>query len=110
MSGTPRVLTITFKIHVKKTKANVRGPRIQSAAEQIVNSVLTLLPRVFPWADRVEVDRSWSYDWWTPDTEFIDLPTSPENTSGASDADAADPAEDDFPEPAVGATDLTENL
>lgn len=99
MSGTPRVLTVTFKIHVNRNlKANIRFPRIESAAESLVTGVLTLLPRVFPWAERVEVERGWSYDWWAPKTEVITLPTTPENTAPA-DA-AADAAEDEFPETA----------
>lgn len=71
MSGTPRVLTIGFKIHVnRELRANIRFARIEQAAEALINGVLTLVPRVFPWAERIEVTRGWSYDWWDPETEM----------------------------------------
>jgi hypothetical protein len=98
MAGTPRVLTITFKIHVNRDlKANIRFARIESAAESLVNGMLTLLPRVFPWADRVAVDRNWSYDWWSPNTETIQLPPTEDNTPDELTdpaADATAPPED----------------
>ena len=81
MPGTPRVLTISFKIHISpRMRTNVRFSRIQSAADQVVAAVTALLPRAFPWADRVEVTRSWAYEWWTPEVEVIPLPTTADNT------------------------------
>ncbi len=98
MPGTPRVLTISFKIHVNpRLRTNVRGPRIQSAADQVVAAVTALLPRAFPWAERVEVTRNWSYEWWAPEMEDIPLPATADNTPGEQDdtGDAAiEPPED----------------
>lgn len=98
MSGTPRVLTISFKIHVNPhIRTNVRFSRIQSAADQVAAAVTALLPRAFPWADRVEVTRSWAYEWWTPGVEVIPLPATADNTpDDEDDSDAApiEPPED----------------
>ncbi len=92
MPGTPRVLTISFKIHVNpRLRTNVRFPRIQSAADQVVAAVTALLPRAFPWAERVEVTRSWSYEWWAPEVEDIQLPQTADNTPDEQD-DADDAA------------------
>lgn len=90
MPGTPRVLTISFKIHVNpQLRTNVRFPRIQSAADQVVAAVTALLPRAFPWAERVEVTRSWAYEWWAPEMEDIPLTATADNTPGEQ-GDAAD--------------------
>jgi hypothetical protein len=81
MPGTPRVLTVSFKIHINpQLRTNVRFPRIESAADQVVAAVAALLPRAFPWADRVEVTRNWSYEWWSPEREMIALPATADNT------------------------------
>ncbi|MGH3193251.1 MAG: hypothetical protein ACRDOL_39575 [Streptosporangiaceae bacterium] len=86
MPGTPRVLTISFKIHVNpRLRANVRFPRIESAADQVVAAVTALVPRAFPWAERVEVTRSWSYEWWTPEVETIQLLATADNTPDEQD-------------------------
>ena len=86
MSGSPRVLTISFKIHINpRLRANVRFPRIESAADQVVAAVTALLPRAFPWAERVEVTRSWSYEWWVPEVEVIQLSATADNTPDEQD-------------------------
>lgn len=97
MPGTPRVLTISFKIHINpRMRTNVRFSRIQSAADQVVAAVTALLPRAFPWADRVEVTRSWAYEWWTPEVEVIPLPSTADNTP--DEQDNSDEAEIEPPE------------
>ncbi len=97
MSGSPRVLTISFKIHINpRLRANVRFPRIESAADQVVAAVTALLPRAFPWAERVEVTRSWSYEWWVPEVEVIQLPATADNTP--DEQDESDVAAIELPE------------
>lgn len=98
MPGSPRVLTISFKIHVNPLlRTNVRFPRIQSAADQVVAAVTALLPRAFPWAERVEVTRSWAYEWWVPEVENIQLLATADNTP-----DELDDADDAAIEPPEG--------
>ena len=98
MPGTPRVLTIGFKIHVNpELRANIRFVRIEQAAEALINGVLTLVPRVFPWAERIEVTRGWSYDWWDPETEMIPLPRTTENTPGTAATTSMIEPPDDLP-------------
>ena len=50
-----------------------------------------LLPRAFPGADRVEVIRNWSYEWWSPEREMIALPATADNTPDEDDVAAIDP-------------------
>ncbi len=54
-----------------------------------VAAVTALLPRAFPWAERVEVTRSWSYEWWTPEVEVIQLLETTDNTPDEQDDSAA---------------------
>ena len=94
MPGSPRVLTISFKIHVNPLlRANIRFPRIQSAADQVVAAVTALVPRAFPWAERVEVTRSWAYEWWAPEVEDIQLPATADNTPDEQDDAGIEPPE-----------------
>jgi Leu/Phe-tRNA-protein transferase len=71
----PRVLRLTIELHVPRgLTRNIRVARVQSAADQFVTAVRALTSTVFPWADRLVVRREWSYQWWSPDTEVIQLP------------------------------------
>jgi hypothetical protein len=70
--------------------------RVQSAADRVVAAVTALLPRAFPWAERVEVARTWSYEWWTAEVEAIQLPATVDNTPDEQDdcdASAIEPPE-----------------
>jgi hypothetical protein len=78
--ASPRVLTITFELHVPEgLRANIRGKRLDRAIERITGAVQTLVPQVFPWADRIAVRYDWSYRWWH-ETDEITLPATGENT------------------------------
>jgi hypothetical protein len=78
--ASPRVLTLKFEIHVPEgLKANIRGPRLERAVERITGAVQTLVPQVFPWADRITVTYDWSYRWWH-ESEVIPMPGTDSNT------------------------------
>lgn len=90
--ASPRVLTLTFELHVPEgLKVNVRGKRLDRAVASITGAMRTLVPQVFPWADRITVTYDWSYRWWH-DWEEIPLPATDENTvkeSTTADEEAA---------------------
>lgn len=77
---TPRVLTLTFKLQVPAgLRANIHFPRIESAIAAFTGAVQGLAGTVFPWADRLHVAQSWSYEWFS-DSIDIELPKSGKNT------------------------------
>jgi hypothetical protein len=78
--ASPRVLTITFKLHVPEgLRRDIRGKRLDTAVSRIVGAVQGLVPAVFPWANRITVETSWDYRWWD-ETETITLPATDHNT------------------------------
>jgi hypothetical protein len=78
--ASPRVLAIKFELHVPEgLRANIRGKRLDKAIERITGAIQTLVPQVFPWANRITVSYEWSYRWWY-ETEEIALPVTKENT------------------------------
>ena len=79
----PRVLRLTFEIHIPKgLRRNVQFRRVEQAADRITGAVQGAVASVFPWADRIKVRKEWSYAWadWS---EEIVLPSSEENTISA---------------------------
>lgn len=80
----PRVLRLTFEIHIPKgLRRNVQFRRVEQAADRITGAVQGAVASAFPWADRIKVRKEWSYAWadWS---EEIVLPSSEENTITAS--------------------------
>ncbi len=78
--ASPRVLTISFHLRVPEgLRANIRGKRLDNAVARIVGAVQGIVPAVFPWADRITVQSSWSYQWWEAQ-EDITLPVTGDNT------------------------------
>lgn len=76
----PRVLRLTYEIHIPKgLRKNVQFKRVQQAVDRITGTVQGAVGSSFPWADRIKVRSEWSYVWadWS---EEIDLPPSDENT------------------------------
>jgi hypothetical protein len=76
----PRVLRLTFEIHIPKgLRRNVQFRRVEQAADRITGAVQGAVASAFPWADRIKVRKEWSYAWadWS---EEIVLPSSEENT------------------------------
>lgn len=47
--------------------------RVEAAVAAFTGAVQGLAGTVFPWADRIRVHQSWSYEWWSA-TEDIELP------------------------------------
>ncbi|GAA0645492.1 hypothetical protein GCM10010174_80560 [Kutzneria viridogrisea] len=87
---TPRVLTLTFKLQVPSgLRANIHFPRIESAIAAFTGAVQGLAGTVFPWADRLQVQQSWSYEWFATTTD-IDLPQTAKNTVAPKAEPAAD--------------------
>jgi hypothetical protein len=75
----PRVLRLTYEIHVPKgLRRNVQFKRVEQAADRITAVVQGAVSAAFPWANRIKVRKEWSYAWadWTED---INLPPSNEN-------------------------------
>jgi hypothetical protein len=71
----PRVLTISFDLHVPEgLRRDIRSKRLDQAVERITGVVQGIAPAVFPWADRMTVRTSWSYA-WRDQTEQFQLPT-----------------------------------
>lgn len=78
--ASPRVLTMTFELHVPEgLRANIRGKRLDAAIARLTGAVQALVPTVFPWADRIVVRHDWSYR-WSDEREEIKLPATTENT------------------------------
>jgi hypothetical protein len=78
--ASPRVLTISFELHVPEgLRRDIRGKRLDNAVARITGAVQSLVPAVFPWADRITFRYDWSYRWWN-DTEEITLPATDDNT------------------------------
>lgn len=65
MAGnTPRVLRITFELHVRPDLGrNIAFSKVERAFDAIRRRVMDVVPAVFPWADEVRVRREWLYDW-----------------------------------------------
>ncbi|GAA2911407.1 hypothetical protein Acy02nite_89830 [Actinoplanes cyaneus] len=63
----------------KGLRANIRGKRLDTAVARIIGAVQGIVPAVFPWADKIDVESNWSYVWWEQ-PETITLPTTDENT------------------------------
>lgn len=75
----PRVLRLTFEIHIPKgLRRNIQFRRVEQAADRITGAVQGAVASAFPWADRIKVRKEWSYAWadWS---EEIVLPSSEEN-------------------------------
>jgi hypothetical protein len=86
---TSRVLKVSFEFRIPPgLRANVHLPRVESAIAAFTAAVQGLAGTVFPWADRVRVQHSWSYEWWSTTNE-IDLPATEKNTVGPGDGDQA---------------------
>lgn len=86
MAGnTPRVLRITFQLHVRRDLGrNIAYSKVERAFEQIKQRVLDVVPAAFPWAEKVTVRREWLYDW----CDEWDKPIAMEpNEFNSSDAD-----------------------
>jgi hypothetical protein len=84
----PRVLRLTFEIHVPKgLRRNVQFKRVEQAADRITGAVQGAVASAFPWADRINVRKEWSYAWadWS---EEIVLQPSEENTVPVSEETA----------------------
>lgn len=80
MAVTPRVLRIEFELRVPPgLRANIHTPRVETAVSALTASVRHLAESVFPWADRIRVRHSWSYEWWA-DEETVVLPATEKNT------------------------------
>jgi hypothetical protein len=90
MSGTPRVLSISFRIHMNPMASNTRFSRLESAVRQVEAAVTTLIPRLLPMAERVEVDSSWTYEWWKPKTVAIPMPVSADNPPREQEENSAE--------------------
>jgi hypothetical protein len=76
----PRVLRVSFEFRVPPgLRANIQLPRVESAVTAFTAAVRGLAATVFPWADRVRVRHSWSYE-WSSDTEEVMLPATDRNT------------------------------
>ncbi|WP_409496736.1 hypothetical protein [Amycolatopsis sp. cmx-11-12] len=74
MVDTPRALRVAFEIRIQQgLKANVHGNRVEAAVAAFTGAVQGLAGTVFPWADRIRVQHSWSYEWWSA-TREIELP------------------------------------
>lgn len=77
---TPRVLRLTFELRVPPgLKANIYGNRVEAAVAAITGAVQSLVATVFPWADKLDVAHSWSYE-WDSDAKTIQLPATDKNT------------------------------
>lgn len=77
---TPRVLRLSFEIRIPPgLRANVHTNRVEAAIAAFTGAVQGLAGTVFPWADRIRVRHSWSYEWWS-NTEEIQLPATEKNT------------------------------
>lgn len=93
MAATPRVLRIEFELRVPPgLRANIHTPRVETAVSALTASVQHLAGSVFPWADRIRVRHSWSYEWWS-DAQTLELPGTDRNTvSNTVSPAAGDPA------------------
>lgn len=83
--ATPRVLKVTFELHVPEgLPANINAKRLEAAVAGITAGVRAVVPTVFPWAARMTVSQEWSYRW---DSEVIKeaLPATEHNTLPAAD-------------------------
>lgn len=78
--ASPRVLTVTFELHVPRgLGTNIRGKRLDDAVARLTTAVQTVVANAFPWADRLVVHYDWSYR-WSEDVEEITLPATEANT------------------------------
>lgn len=77
---TPRVLRMTFEFRIPPgLRANVHTNRVEGAIAAFIGAAQGLAGTVFPWADRIRVSHSWSYEWWSTTNE-IELPATEKNT------------------------------
>lgn len=78
--ATPRVLRIECELRVPEgLPANIQSHRVQAAVQALTVALQSAAASVFPWADRLRVRSSWSYEWWS-DTDTIGLPLTDKNT------------------------------
>jgi hypothetical protein len=76
----PRVLRLTFEVHVPQgLRANIRTEKIDKAIDRITGSVQGAVEGVFPWGDRMTARAEWLYA-WRDDTEEIALAQTSDNT------------------------------
>lgn len=94
--GTPKVMRISFQIHISRgVGGNIRQLRLEKAFDTIIGAVRGLVPSVMPWADRIVVRKEWLYD-WTDTTEEYRLPRGEANTPPTDDdPDNAEPTDSD---------------
>jgi hypothetical protein len=73
-------LRLSFEIRIPPgLRANVHTNRVEATIAAFTGAVQGLADTVFPWADRIRVQHSWSYEWWSA-TEEIPLPATEKNT------------------------------
>lgn len=79
--ATPRVLKITFELHVPEgLSVNINTKRLEAAVTAITSGVRALVPTVFPWANRMTVSREWSYRWSSGEIDEM-LPATEHNAA-----------------------------
>lgn len=80
---TPRVLKLSFEIRIPPgLKANVHGHRVEAAIAAFTGAAQGLAGSVFPWADRIVAEHSWSYEWFSGRKD-VRLPATEKNTVAA---------------------------
>lgn len=84
-NSTPRRLRLTFEFCVADgISKNIQDRHLDKAVDRIETSVRTMASEVFPWADRLIVDREWNYAWWS-DQDYahaeFDLPPNEYNST-----------------------------
>jgi hypothetical protein len=93
---TPRVLKVSFEFRIPPgLRANVHASRVESAVASFSAVIHGMAGTVFPWADKVRVQHSWSYEWWSA-AEEITLPATDKNTvePPATDKNTVEPTDD----------------
>jgi hypothetical protein len=79
--ATPRVLKITFELHVPEgLSVNINTRRLETAVRGITSGVRALVPTVFPWANRMTVRQEWSYRWSSGEIDEL-LPATEDNSA-----------------------------
>jgi hypothetical protein len=74
------VLKVSFEIRIPPgLRTNVHLPRVGAAVAAFTGAVQGLAGSVFPWADRIVAEHSWSYEWFSG-REEIQLPATEKNT------------------------------